>query len=104
MVHRKVGILGDIFSVSICPMRTLREKTTLAVTSKGRFGTEEERAPGGTSTRRRLSARSLATITVSGHESVMVQALRMEEQQRAKEEKKYADFSTTYTCQQIFTF
>uniref|UniRef100_A0A3Q2YPR0 Uncharacterized bromodomain-containing protein 10 helical domain-containing protein n=2 Tax=Hippocampus comes TaxID=109280 RepID=A0A3Q2YPR0_HIPCM len=68
--------------------RTLREKTTLAVTSKGRFGTEEERAPGGTSTRRRLSARSLATITVSGHESVMVQALRIEEQQRAKEEKR----------------
>ncbi|XP_077441565.1 putative bromodomain-containing protein 10 [Vanacampus margaritifer] len=68
--------------------RTLREKTKLAVTSKGRFGTEEERAPGGTSTRRRLSSRSLATITVGGHESVMVQALRMEEQQRAKEEKR----------------
>ncbi|XP_037121907.1 uncharacterized protein KIAA2026 [Syngnathus acus] len=68
--------------------RTLREKTTLAVTSKGRFGTEEERAPGGTSTRRRSSSRSLTTITVGGHESVMVQALRMEEQQRAKEEKR----------------
>ncbi|XP_077354080.1 putative bromodomain-containing protein 10 [Festucalex cinctus] len=68
--------------------RTLREKTTLAVTSKGRFGSEDERAPGGTSTRRRLSSRSLATITVGGHESVMVQALRMEEQQRAKEEKR----------------
>ncbi|KAM9794410.1 putative bromodomain-containing protein 10 isoform 1-T2 [Syngnathus typhle] len=68
--------------------RTLREKTTLAVTSKGRFGPEEERAPGGTSTRRRSSSRSLTTITVGGHESVMVQALRMEEQQRAKEEKR----------------
>ncbi|XP_054612396.1 uncharacterized protein KIAA2026 [Dunckerocampus dactyliophorus] len=68
--------------------RTLREKTTLAVTSKGRFGAEEERGPGGTSTRRRLSSRSLATITVGGHESVMVQALRMEEQQRAKEERR----------------
>ncbi|XP_061554395.1 uncharacterized protein KIAA2026 [Phycodurus eques] len=68
--------------------RTLREKTTLAVTSKGRFGAEDERAQGGTSTRRRLSSRNLATITVGGHESVMVQALRMEEQQRAKEEKK----------------
>uniref|UniRef100_A0A3Q1GEF3 Bromo domain-containing protein n=1 Tax=Acanthochromis polyacanthus TaxID=80966 RepID=A0A3Q1GEF3_9TELE len=68
--------------------RTLREKTTLAVTSKGRFGAEEERTTGGTSTRRRLAPRSLATITVGGHESVMVQALRLEEQQRAKEEKR----------------
>uniref|UniRef100_A0A3B4ZDX4 KIAA2026 ortholog n=1 Tax=Stegastes partitus TaxID=144197 RepID=A0A3B4ZDX4_9TELE len=68
--------------------RTLREKTTLAVTSKGRFGAEEERTSGGTSTRRRLAPRSLATITVGGHESVMVQALRLEEQQRAKEEKR----------------
>lgn len=68
--------------------RTLREKTTLAVTSKGRFGAEEERSSGGTSTRRRLAPRSLATIIVGGHESVMVQALRMEEQQKAKEEKR----------------
>ncbi|XP_031716195.1 uncharacterized protein KIAA2026 isoform X2 [Anarrhichthys ocellatus] len=68
--------------------RTLREKTTLTVTSKGRFGAEEERGSGGTSTRRRLAPRSLATITVGGHESVMVQALRLEEQQRAKEEKR----------------
>ncbi|XP_060936372.1 uncharacterized protein KIAA2026 isoform X2 [Limanda limanda] len=68
--------------------RTLREKTTLAVTSKGRFGAEEERGSGGTSTRRRLAPRSLATITVGGHESVMVQSLRQEEQQRAKDEKR----------------
>ncbi|XP_037608682.1 uncharacterized protein KIAA2026 [Sebastes umbrosus] len=68
--------------------RTLREKTTLAVTSKGRFGAEEERSSGGTSTRRRLAPRSLATITVGGHESIMVQALRLEEQQRVKEEKR----------------
>ncbi|XP_042364917.1 uncharacterized protein KIAA2026 [Plectropomus leopardus] len=68
--------------------RTLREKTTLAVTSKGRFGAEEERGPGGTSTRRRLAPRSLATITVGGHESIMVQALRLEEQQRVKEERR----------------
>lgn len=67
--------------------RTLREKTTLAVTSKGQFGTEEERAAGGTSTRRRSAPRNLATA-VGGHESVMVQVLRMEEQQRAKEEKR----------------
>ncbi|KAM9306553.1 putative bromodomain-containing protein 10 [Pholidichthys leucotaenia] len=68
--------------------RTLREKTTLSVTSKGHFGAEEERGSVGTSTRRRLAPRSLATITVGGHESVMVQALRLEEQQRAKEEKR----------------
>lgn len=68
--------------------RTLREKTSLAVTSKGRFGSEEERGSGGTSTRRRLAPRSLATMSVSGHESVMVQTLRLEEQQRAKDEKR----------------
>uniref|UniRef100_A0A7N9B002 KIAA2026 ortholog n=1 Tax=Mastacembelus armatus TaxID=205130 RepID=A0A7N9B002_9TELE len=68
--------------------RPLREKTTLAVTSKGRFGAEEERGSGGTSTRRRLAPRSLATITVGGHESIMVQTLRLEEQQKAKEEKR----------------
>ncbi|XP_047425859.1 uncharacterized protein KIAA2026 [Mugil cephalus] len=71
--------------------RTLREKTALAVTSKGRFGAEEERASVGTSTRRRLAPRSLATITVGGHESIMVQTLRLEEQQRAKEEKRQRD-------------
>uniref|UniRef100_A0A3P8WI78 Bromo domain-containing protein n=1 Tax=Cynoglossus semilaevis TaxID=244447 RepID=A0A3P8WI78_CYNSE len=68
--------------------RTLREKTTLAVTSRGRFCAEEERGQGGTSTRRRLAPRSLATITVGGHESIMVHTLRLEEQQRAKEEKR----------------
>lgn len=76
------------FFLSICQTRTLREKTTLAVTSKGRFGAEEERGSGGTSTRRRLAPRSLATITVGGHESIMVQTLRLEEQQRVKEEKR----------------
>nr|XP_046225431.1 uncharacterized protein KIAA2026-like isoform X1 [Oncorhynchus gorbuscha] len=68
--------------------RMLREKTTLAVTSKGRFGTEDERGPVGTSTRRRSVPRSLATITVGGNESIMIQALRLEEQQKAKEEKR----------------
>lgn len=58
------------------------------MTSKGRFGAEEERGSGGTSTRRRLAPRSLATITVGGHESIMVQTLRLEEQQRVKEEKR----------------
>ncbi|XP_053708168.1 uncharacterized protein KIAA2026 [Synchiropus splendidus] len=70
--------------------RTLREKTSLAVTSKGQFGAEDERVTGGTSTRRRSAPRNLATA-VGGHESVMVQVLRMEEQQRAKEEKRQRD-------------
>ncbi|XP_014852063.1 PREDICTED: uncharacterized protein KIAA2026 homolog [Poecilia mexicana] len=68
--------------------RVLREKTSLAVTSKGRFGAEEERGSGGTSTRRRQASRYLATITGGGHESVMVRTLRQEEQQRVKEEKR----------------
>lgn len=68
--------------------RTLREKTTLAVTSGGRFGTEDEKAPAGTSSRRRSVPRNLAAITVGGSESIMVQALRLEELQRAKEEKR----------------
>lgn len=72
----------------ICQIRLLREKTTLAMTSNGRFGAEEERGSVGTTTRRRLAPRSLATITVGGHESIMVQTLRLEEQQRAKEEKR----------------
>ncbi|KAM4532357.1 putative bromodomain-containing protein 10 isoform 1-T2 [Fundulus diaphanus] len=68
--------------------RVLREKTSLAVTSKGRFGAEEERGSGGTSTRRRQASRYLATVTGAGHESVMVRTLRQEEQQRVKEEKR----------------
>ncbi|XP_012724607.2 uncharacterized protein KIAA2026 isoform X1 [Fundulus heteroclitus] len=68
--------------------RVLREKTSLAVTSKGRFGAEEERGSGGTSTRRRQASRYLATVSGAGHESVMVRTLRQEEQQRVKEEKR----------------
>uniref|UniRef100_A0A8C9V9P8 Bromodomain containing 10 n=1 Tax=Scleropages formosus TaxID=113540 RepID=A0A8C9V9P8_SCLFO len=68
--------------------RILREKTTLAVTSKGRFGIEEEKGLGNTSTRRRSVPRNLSTLTVGASESLMVQALRLEEQQRAKEEKR----------------
>ncbi|KAG7320869.1 hypothetical protein KOW79_015284 [Hemibagrus wyckioides] len=71
--------------------RTLREKTALAVTSRGRFGTEDEKPPVGTSTRRRSVPRNLAAISVCGSESIMVQALRLEEQQRAKEEKRQRD-------------
>ncbi|XP_035247314.1 uncharacterized protein KIAA2026 [Anguilla anguilla] len=68
--------------------RTLREKTSLAVTSKGRFGIEEEKGIGSTSTRRRSMPRNLSNLTMGASESIMVQALRLEEQQRAKEEKR----------------
>ncbi|KAJ8401944.1 hypothetical protein AAFF_G00375250 [Aldrovandia affinis] len=68
--------------------RTLREKTSLAVTSKGRFGIEEEKGIGSTSTRRRSMPRNLSSLTMGVSESIMVQALRLEEQQRAKEEKR----------------
>ncbi|TSK72064.1 hypothetical protein Baya_3048 [Bagarius yarrelli] len=71
--------------------RTLREKTALVVTSRGRFGTEDEKAPVGTSSRRRTVPRNLAAISVCGSESIMVQALRLEEQQRAREEKRQRD-------------
>lgn len=70
--------------------RTLREKTTLAVTSKGRFGVEEERVST-TSSRRRQAPRTLGITTVGGNESIMVKTLRVEEQQKAKEEKRQRD-------------
>uniref|UniRef100_A0A8C2IDN3 Bromo domain-containing protein n=1 Tax=Cyprinus carpio TaxID=7962 RepID=A0A8C2IDN3_CYPCA len=70
--------------------RTLREKTTLAVTSRGRFGAEDEKAALGSSSRRRWVPRS---ITGGGSESVMVQALRLEELQRAKDEKRSEQLS-----------
>ncbi len=66
--------------ISLPMLRTLREKTTLAVTSRGRFGTEDAVS---SSSRRRSVPRSL-----SSSESIMMQALRLEELQRAKEEKR----------------
>lgn len=67
--------------------RKLREKTALAVTSKGRFAVGDE-CVSASSTRRRQASRSLNTLTVGGHESIMVQTLRLEEQQKAKEERR----------------
>ncbi|XP_072309162.1 uncharacterized bromodomain-containing protein 10 [Eucyclogobius newberryi] len=66
--------------------RKLREKTSLAVTSKGQFGVGEEQAS--PSSTRRRSTRSIKTLSVGGHESIMVQTLRAEAQQRAREEKR----------------
>ncbi|XP_073908018.1 uncharacterized bromodomain-containing protein 10 isoform X2 [Castor canadensis] len=68
--------------------RHLREKTTIAVTSKGYYGLEDEKGTACTSTRRRSTPRSLAGLTSGVFESVMVQVLRQEEQLRAKEEKR----------------
>lgn len=68
--------------------RRLREKTTIAVTSRGYYGLEDEKGTACTSTRRRSTPRSLAGLTSGVFESVMVQVLRQEEQLRAKEEKR----------------
>nr|XP_015193491.1 PREDICTED: uncharacterized protein KIAA2026 homolog isoform X1 [Lepisosteus oculatus] len=68
--------------------RTLREKTSLAMTSKGRYGLDEEKGLVSSSSRRRSVPRSLGALTTGASESLMVQALRLEEQQRAKEERR----------------
>ncbi|MGH0155338.1 UNVERIFIED_CONTAM: hypothetical protein FKN15_029336 [Acipenser sinensis] len=68
--------------------RPLRGKTTLAMTSKGRYGSEDEKGLVSTSTRRRTTPRNLGAIATGASESIMVQALRLEEQQRAKDERR----------------
>uniref|UniRef100_UPI00398F469F uncharacterized bromodomain-containing protein 10 n=1 Tax=Pristiophorus japonicus TaxID=55135 RepID=UPI00398F469F len=68
--------------------RPLREKTSITVTSKGCYGLEEERGAVCTSTRRRSMPRSLGGLSTGVTESIMIQALRNEEQQRAREEKR----------------
>ncbi|KAM7166102.1 putative bromodomain-containing protein 10 isoform 1-T2 [Macrochelys suwanniensis] len=78
MLEQKLALLS----------RHLREKTTIAVTSKGYYGLEDEKGTACTSTRRRSTPRSLAGLTTGIFESIMVQVLRQEEQQRAKEEKR----------------
>ncbi|XP_051786171.1 uncharacterized protein KIAA2026 isoform X2 [Erpetoichthys calabaricus] len=68
--------------------RPLREKTTLAVTSKGHYGLEDEKGSLSISTRRRSAPRNLGVVATGVSESLMVQALRVEEQQRAREERR----------------
>ncbi|MGH0151082.1 UNVERIFIED_CONTAM: hypothetical protein FKN15_052637 [Acipenser sinensis] len=68
--------------------RPLRGKTALAMTSKGRYGSEDEKGLVSTSTRRRTTPRNLGAIATGASESIMVQALRLEEQQRAKDERR----------------
>ncbi|XP_006881420.1 PREDICTED: uncharacterized protein KIAA2026 homolog, partial [Elephantulus edwardii] len=78
MLEQKLALLS----------RNLREKTTIAVTSRGYYGLEDEKGTACTSTRRRSTPRSLAGLTSGVFESIMVQVLRQEEQLRAKEEKR----------------
>ncbi|GAB0209910.1 hypothetical protein GRJ2_003456700 [Grus japonensis] len=68
--------------------RHLRAKTTIAVTSRGCYGLEDEMGRACTSTRRRSIPRTLVGLTTGVFESIMVQVLRQEEQLRAKEEKR----------------
>uniref|UniRef100_A0A8C5TFD3 KIAA2026 n=1 Tax=Malurus cyaneus samueli TaxID=2593467 RepID=A0A8C5TFD3_9PASS len=81
MLEQKLALLS----------RHLREKTSLAVTSRGCCGQEDEKAAACISTRRRSTPRSLVGLSTGMFESVMVQVLRQEEQLRAKEEKRQRD-------------
>ncbi|XP_068857311.1 uncharacterized bromodomain-containing protein 10 [Aphelocoma coerulescens] len=81
MLEQKLALLS----------RHLREKTSLAVTSRGCYGQEDEKATACISTRRRSTPRNLVGLSTGMFESVMVQVLRQEEQLRAKEEKRQRD-------------
>ncbi|KAM9367576.1 putative bromodomain-containing protein 10 [Phaethornis superciliosus] len=78
MLEQKLALLS----------RHLREKTSIAVTSRGCYGLEDEKGTTCISTRRRSTPRTLAGLSTGMFESVMVQVLRQEEQLRAKEEKR----------------
>ncbi|XP_064355778.1 uncharacterized bromodomain-containing protein 10-like isoform X2 [Dromaius novaehollandiae] len=78
MLEQKLALLS----------RHLRAKTTIAVTSRGCYGLEDEKGAACTSTRRRSAPRALVGLTAGVFESIMVQVLRQEEQLRAKEEKR----------------
>ncbi|KAM6289375.1 putative bromodomain-containing protein 10 [Aegotheles albertisi] len=78
MLEQKLALLS----------RHLREKTSIAVTSRGCYGLEDEKGTACISTRRRSMPRNLVGLSTGMFESVMVQVLRQEEQLRAKEEKR----------------
>uniref|UniRef100_A0A8C3JUJ7 KIAA2026 n=1 Tax=Calidris pygmaea TaxID=425635 RepID=A0A8C3JUJ7_9CHAR len=78
MLEQKLALLS----------RHLREKTSIAVTSRGCYGLEDEKGMACVSTRRRSTPRNLVGLSTGMFESVMVQVLRQEEQLRAKEEKR----------------
>uniref|UniRef100_U3K7R1 Bromodomain containing 10 n=1 Tax=Ficedula albicollis TaxID=59894 RepID=U3K7R1_FICAL len=81
MLEQKLALLS----------RHLREKTSLAVTSRGCYGQEDEKTTACISTRRRSTPRNLVGLSTGMFESVMVRVLRQEEQLRAKEEKRQRD-------------
>ncbi|XP_063036321.1 uncharacterized protein KIAA2026 homolog isoform X2 [Melospiza melodia melodia] len=81
MLEQKLALLS----------RHLREKTSLAVTSRGCYGQEDEKTTASISTRRRSTPRNLVGLSTGVFESAMVQVLRQEEQLRAKEEKRQRD-------------
>ncbi|KAM9587776.1 putative bromodomain-containing protein 10 isoform 2-T2 [Morphnus guianensis] len=78
MLEQKLALLS----------RHLREKTSIAVTSRGCYRLEDEKGTACISTRRRSTPRNLVGLSTGMFESVMVQVLRQEEQLRAKEEKR----------------
>ncbi|XP_010015801.1 PREDICTED: uncharacterized protein KIAA2026 homolog, partial [Nestor notabilis] len=78
MLEQKLALLS----------RHLREKTSIAVTSRGCYGLEDEKGTACISTRRRSMPRNLVGLSTGMFESVMVQVLRQEEHLRAKEEKR----------------
>nr|XP_009487481.1 PREDICTED: uncharacterized protein KIAA2026 homolog [Pelecanus crispus] len=78
MLEQKLALLS----------RHLREKTSIAVTSRACCGLEDEKGTACISTRRRSMPRNLVGLSTGVFESVMVQVLRQEEQLRAKEEKR----------------
>ncbi|KFV76001.1 Uncharacterized protein KIAA2026, partial [Dryobates pubescens] len=77
MLEQKLALLS----------RHLREKTSIAATSRGCYGLEDEKG-GCISTRRRSVPCNLVGLSTGTFESVMVQVVRQEEQLRAKEEKR----------------
>uniref|UniRef100_A0A8B9GI48 KIAA2026 n=1 Tax=Amazona collaria TaxID=241587 RepID=A0A8B9GI48_9PSIT len=78
MLEQKLALLS----------RHLREKTSIAVTSRGCYGLEDEKGAACISTRRRSMPRNVVGLSTGMFESVMVQVLRQEEHLRAKEEKR----------------
>ncbi|CAI9617645.1 unnamed protein product, partial [Staurois parvus] len=79
MLEQKVALLP----------RNLRDRTLSTASSSSLYGVEEDKASECTLTRRRSSARSLASVHTGAMESVMVQVLKQAEFLRAKEEKRY---------------
>ncbi|KAM4708139.1 putative bromodomain-containing protein 10 [Discoglossus pictus] len=79
MLEQKLSLLS----------RNLREKTSIVVTSKGRYGLEYDKMATCTSARRRSTTRSLSSLNSGSVESVMVQVLRQEEELTAKEGKRF---------------